>query len=562
VYHVAENTGYTYQLIFQTGSGASLVSLPTVAYTLAAVDSLQAQAVTDSVINVSWNSNAPDATGFELQQSIDSGATWTTLTTSADTIPYPVTGLSADQDYTFQVCALRPDGNSQFTAPADAYTLPDAPSSLTATANGTNEIDLSWPEDDSNVYGYDLQRSDDNGTTFTSIAQLDPGTTSYTDTDVLDGTEYQYQILSDNSSGESNPSQVASATTDMAIPTELVATSLDGSGVQLAWVNNSQSATDFDVQRSTDGENFSDVSLDDNGIDSSTQPGTQYYYQVIAQNAAASSAPSSVASAVATPTISISSATDGVNVGDTYTLNVTIQRDMSLPDPITSLSIDWGDGNTQTPGADSGAFTHVYTQPGDFTVVATAQTAAGPIQDMTGVAVTAPTYTPSLSVGISDSSIAQGSSVTLTPTLSGLPPGATVSQWVVDWGDGSTDGSFTHTYPHGMYGGIGYSITVAAVTSDGVVSAATGVSVTAPPTDTSVYVTPDPNSPSAAEGQPVIIDAYTSGITPAPSNFTIDFGDGTTGQASGGGTPLSLARVGFSSEPMAGTRAIPDDGRL
>lgn len=286
---LSENTQYTYQLVLQLSTGAAVTSMPAVAYTLPAVDGLQATAVSDSEIDLSWESNAPDASGFVIQQLVN--GVWTTVG-SASTPSYPVTGLSPDQDYTFQVCAILPSGYSQFTGPADAYTLPAAPSALTATANGTNEIDLSWPQDDANVYGYELQRSDDGGQTFSTIAQLDPDSTSYTDTDVLDGTEYQYQLFADNGSGESDPSAIVSATTDMAVPTELTAAAPDGSGVQLAWVNNSQTATSFIVQRSTDGENFSNVTLDDNGIDTGIVSGTEYYYQVIAKNDTTQSAPS------------------------------------------------------------------------------------------------------------------------------------------------------------------------------------------------------------------------------------------------------------------------------
>lgn len=97
-----------------------------------------------------------------------------------------------------------------YTPPA---TVPDAPTSLTATA-GDSEIDLAWtaPASDggSAITGYKVYR--DTASPATTLLDTIGVTTSYNDPTVSNGTEYFYRVKATNSVGDSDFSNEDSAT--------------------------------------------------------------------------------------------------------------------------------------------------------------------------------------------------------------------------------------------------------------------------------------------------------------------------------------------------------------
>jgi len=117
------------------------------------------------------------------------------------------------------------DNNSVTGNPGVVYdappppTAPDAPTSLTATADGTDTIDLDWdaPVDDggSAITGYKIEReSPVSGGFSTLVADTGNTNTTYSDTGLDAGTEYNYRVSAINAIGTSDPSNEADATTE------------------------------------------------------------------------------------------------------------------------------------------------------------------------------------------------------------------------------------------------------------------------------------------------------------------------------------------------------------
>jgi len=85
-----------------------------------------------------------------------------------------------------------------------------------------------------------------------------------------------------------------------AAPSDLTATAVSSSEIDLAWTDNSNDETSFEIERSPDGTNFSlltavgadTTSYQDTGLSAATT----YWYQVSAVNGAGSSASSNTAS--------------------------------------------------------------------------------------------------------------------------------------------------------------------------------------------------------------------------------------------------------------------------
>jgi hypothetical protein len=103
--------------------------------------------------------------------------------------------------------------------PAKDYTsaaLPAAPSALATGTVTSTTIPLTWTDNATNETQFDLERSIDTGSTYTTRATLSPNTTSYTDTSLTPATTYYYKIRAQNSGGSSAFTTAVNATTTSA----------------------------------------------------------------------------------------------------------------------------------------------------------------------------------------------------------------------------------------------------------------------------------------------------------------------------------------------------------
>jgi len=195
------------------------------------------------------------------------------------------------------------------SATTDAVSVPDAPTSLTATALSSSEIDLSWTAPENNggspITGYMIYRDGDSAITVyrdgDEVVDCCTGTT-YSDTGLDPETEYTYTVMAINSAGTSIPSNGASATTDAATrPSDLTATTISYSQINLSWTapanDGGSPITGYMIYRegeiivddtASTGTTYSDDNLD---------PETEYTYTVMAINAIGASEESDEASA-------------------------------------------------------------------------------------------------------------------------------------------------------------------------------------------------------------------------------------------------------------------------
>ena len=91
-------------------------------------------------------------------------------------------------------------------------TAPAAPSNLVATAQGPSKIQLSWVDNSDVESGFKIERSPD-GVNFSQIDLVGVDTRSYTDTNVAPNTTYSYRVRATNAIGDSDYTNIASATT-------------------------------------------------------------------------------------------------------------------------------------------------------------------------------------------------------------------------------------------------------------------------------------------------------------------------------------------------------------
>ena len=139
-------------------------------------------------------------------------ASATTMATG--TAPAPASGLTATT-YQYRVVAYTSNGAQ--SSPSNVVTvttpaLPTAPNSLTATANSSTQITLTWADRSSDETHFKVDRST-NGSSYGTVAWVTANLTSYVDKGRTAGTTYHYKVSSYNNNGTSAPSNTASVTT-------------------------------------------------------------------------------------------------------------------------------------------------------------------------------------------------------------------------------------------------------------------------------------------------------------------------------------------------------------
>ena len=166
-----------------------------------------------------------------------------------------------------------------------------------------------------------------------------------------------------------------------------------------------------------------------------------------------------------------------VNEGSLYTLNLLA---VAGADPVTGWAIVWGDGSSQVLTGNASSVTHTYLEHGPFSISAAVRTAAGLYLAGSPLALIVIPSPPSLTLA-GASSVVEGSAykLNLAASLFGTD---TLSQWSINWGDGSglqvVSGSATavsHVYADGL---ALYTIDATGIDDDGIVGASNALLVT------------------------------------------------------------------------------------
>ncbi len=287
---------------------------------------LRAAASSATTIDLDWQEPAAAGSsaiiGYLIEVSRDGGATWSNQVrnTRSTATRYRHTGLTAGTTRHYRVSAINSYDTGAPSTVASATTeeeerVPAAPRRLTASARGTSTIELSWTAPSNSgsapITGYRIERSPNGNSSWRELKDdTDPRATEYTDADLNPGTTRYYRVQAINSAGEGDWSNIASATTEVAVPgapRSLTATTppLGGSTqIRLTWrppsSNGGRPITGYQIERSISVSgpwvirvpSTACTSTTCNYTDRDLSPNTTWFYRVRALNAKGHGEPS------------------------------------------------------------------------------------------------------------------------------------------------------------------------------------------------------------------------------------------------------------------------------
>ena len=276
---------------------------------------LVASSVTGSYINLVWNDNSANESGFRIERAPDvggiAGAYTEIASVGENARSYSNTGLQANTTYWYRVVAWNALGSSAYSNEASAILAPpNAPSALRGTPVSGVRIDLSWADNSSDESGFRVERAPDAGGvagTYAQVASVAANVTTYASTGLVAGTTYWYRVRGYNTVGTSAYSGEVAATSmsAAAAPSGLSATAASSSRINLAWTDNAADESGFRIERAPDAAGapgtFAQIASVGANVttygNTGLTTGTQYWYRVRAYNSVGTSAYTNVAGA-------------------------------------------------------------------------------------------------------------------------------------------------------------------------------------------------------------------------------------------------------------------------
>jgi fibronectin type 3 domain-containing protein len=269
----------------------------------AAPTNLSAAASSGTQVTLNWTDNSTNESAFLVERKTGVGGTYTQIgQTTAGVATFVDTGLATNTQYFYRVRATNAAGFSAYSNEASVTTPvpPVTPSGARTTLISSTEIDLAWQDNSNNEDGFKVFRKISSIGTFNLVATLPPNSTSYQDTGLTPGTQFDYHIQAFNLAGFSDFTGLSTATLTTA-PTGVSALAA-GNQITLSWIAPIGAAT-YNVYRSTaagaeGSAPFLTGITSTSFTDSSLANGTIYYYQVSAVDVGGESVKSSQASAI------------------------------------------------------------------------------------------------------------------------------------------------------------------------------------------------------------------------------------------------------------------------
>jgi fibronectin type 3 domain-containing protein len=286
----------------------------------------------NGVVTLAWAAVA-GAVSYSVARSLTTGTGYATVGAVTTGTTFTDSSIVNGATYFYVVTASNgtcSSANSNEAQASPACTPPPVPAGLTPTASN-GSVTLNWTAS-TGATSYSIYRNVAGATTYTFVNSTSQ--TTFTDSNVVNGTKYNYVVTASNGSCNSAYSieaQVTPACVPPLAPTTVTPTAGDGK-VSLAW-SAPAGATLYRVSRNTAAAGtFTQIATPTatSYLDTALVNGTTYYYVVAASNGSCWSANSAVVSATPVCTPPSVPGTLTATAGDSQ---ITLSWGVSTPAP-------------------------------------------------------------------------------------------------------------------------------------------------------------------------------------------------------------------------------------
>ena len=167
------------------------------------------------ITDLTWQDNANVELGYRIESKIGAAGTYVVQTTAGpNTTGTSLTDLIEGTQYYYRMQGVNARGRSAYSNEISVTTTLRKPTSATARAVSSSQINLTWVDNSETETGYKIERKKTSTGTYAQIAQVGANVHSYNNTSgLLPNTKYYYRIRGTNAATDSEYSNQPSATT-------------------------------------------------------------------------------------------------------------------------------------------------------------------------------------------------------------------------------------------------------------------------------------------------------------------------------------------------------------
>ncbi|MCK5051421.1 MAG: hypothetical protein KAS53_06775 [Candidatus Cloacimonetes bacterium] len=230
-----------------------------------------------------WEDRSTLAHEYILERKVNNEEYEIIIKLDKDERDYLDENMQLGDEYTYRIKALSKVNESEYSNEVGTKTGFPGPENLYSENIDDQSLKLYWEDNCSFETGYRLERKESGGE-FEEIADLEPNTTHFLDSNLSFGTTYNYRVIAFTTASESAYSNILSAKTIFPEPTYLSVLILDDQSLKLSWMDNCTFDTGFKIERKKGKEDFVLIkelaASADSYLDEGLKYGTQYIYRI------------------------------------------------------------------------------------------------------------------------------------------------------------------------------------------------------------------------------------------------------------------------------------------